>query len=59
MGKVTGFLEIDPQEQAYQPASDRIRHYREFIIPLNESEVRRQAARCMESFQSRCLSPMN
>ncbi len=57
MGKVTGFLEIDPQEQAYQPASDRIRHYREFIIPLNESEVRRQAARCMDCGIPFCHGP--
>ena len=57
MGKVTGFLEIDPQEQAYQPASDRIRHYREFVIPLNESEVRRQAARCMDCGIPFCHGP--
>jgi len=57
VGKVTGFLEIDPQEQAYQPASDRIRHYREFIIPLNESEVRRQAARCMDCGIPFCHGP--
>ena len=30
MGKVTGFLEIDRQVRKYQPASDRIRHFREF-----------------------------
>jgi hypothetical protein len=34
MGKVTGFLEIDRQEQKYQPAGDRIRHFREFTLPL-------------------------
>jgi glutamate synthase (NADPH) small chain len=48
MGKVTGFLEIDRQEQRYEPASDRIRHHREFTIPLTEPEVRNQAARCMD-----------
>jgi hypothetical protein len=32
MGKVTGFLEIDRQTPKYQPASDRIRHFREFTI---------------------------
>ena len=48
MGKVTGFLEIDRQEQKYQPASDRIRHFREFTIPLNDQEVVNQAARCMD-----------
>ena len=36
MGKVTGFLEIDRRERKYAPASDRIRNYREFVIPLGE-----------------------
>ncbi|MER2606990.1 MAG: glutamate synthase subunit beta [Siculibacillus sp.] len=48
MGKVTGFLEYDRQELKYQPAADRIRHYREFTLPLGEADVQRQAARCME-----------
>ncbi len=47
MGKVTGFLEIDRQDRRYRPASDRIRHYREFVIPLSEEATRDQAARCM------------
>ncbi|WP_342643495.1 glutamate synthase subunit beta [Rhodoligotrophos ferricapiens] len=48
MGKITGFLEIDRQGQAYQPAADRVRHYREFTIPMDEREAGRQAARCMD-----------
>ena len=48
MGKVTGFLEIDRQEQRYEPASDRVRHHHEFTIPLTEPEVKNQAARCMD-----------
>ncbi len=48
MGKVTGFLEIDRQELKYEPAGDRIRHYREFTLPLTDPEVERQAARCMD-----------
>ena len=47
MGKVTGFLEIDRQDRRYKPASDRIRHYKEFVIPLSEEATRGQAARCM------------
>ncbi|MBN9063538.1 MAG: glutamate synthase [Rhizobiales bacterium 65-9] len=47
MGKVTGFLEIDRRDRRYAPASDRIRHYREFMIPLSEESTRDQAARCM------------
>ena len=48
MGKVTGFLEIDRQELKYEPAADRVRHFREFTLPLSEPEVERQAARCMD-----------
>src|SRR5271170_2234038 len=47
MGKVTGFLEIDRSDRRYAPASDRIRHYREFVLPLSEETNRNQAARCM------------
>ncbi|MFZ0210794.1 MAG: glutamate synthase subunit beta [Roseiarcus sp.] len=47
MGKVTGFLEIDRADRRYAPASDRIRHYREFVLPLSEESTRNQAARCM------------
>jgi glutamate synthase (NADPH/NADH) small chain len=48
MGKVTGFLEYDRQELKYEPAADRIRHYREFTLPLPAADVERQAARCMD-----------
>lgn len=48
MGKVTGFLEIDRQEKKYQPAADRIRHFREFTLPLSNEDVSRQAGRCMD-----------
>jgi len=48
MGKVTGFLEIDRQDRKYKPAGDRIRNYREFMVPLPEQNLRDQAARCMD-----------
>ena len=48
MGKITGFLEFDRQEQKYAPAADRVRHYREFTLPLDEHDLVRQAARCMD-----------
>jgi glutamate synthase (NADPH/NADH) small chain len=47
MGKVTGFLEIDRTDRRYAPASDRIRHYKEFVLPLSEEGTKNQAARCM------------
>ena len=33
MGKITGFLEIERQDRSYEPAADRVRHYREFLVP--------------------------
>jgi len=48
MGKITGFLEIGRQEHSFAPASDRIRHFKEFVIPLDEGNIVRQAARCMD-----------
>jgi glutamate synthase (NADPH/NADH) small chain len=48
MGKITGFLEIDHQDRSYEPVADRIRHYREFLLPVSEAEIVRQAARCMD-----------
>ncbi len=48
MGKVTGFLEVDRQDRKYRPASDRIRNYDEFVIPLPEQALRDQASRCMD-----------
>ncbi|MEP9399421.1 glutamate synthase subunit beta [Mesorhizobium sp. KR2-14] len=57
MGKVTGFLEIDRQVHKYQPAADRIRHFREFTLPLSDSEVEKQAARCMDCGIPYCHGP--
>jgi glutamate synthase (NADPH) small chain len=57
MGKVTGFLEIDRQVAKYQPASDRIRHFKEFVIPMSDSEISKQAARCMDCGIPYCHGP--
>jgi glutamate synthase (NADPH/NADH) small chain len=48
MGKITGFLELDRQDRHYEPAADRVRHYREFVIPLGDTDTRKQASRCMD-----------
>ncbi len=57
MGKITGFLEIDRQEQKYVPASDRIRTFREFTLPMDERDVAKQAARCMDCGIPYCHGP--
>ena len=48
MGKVTGFREYDRQVPGYQPVEERIRHWREFALPMAETELRTQGARCMD-----------
>ena len=57
MGKVTGFLEYDRQEQKYQLAGERIRHFREFTLPLDTGDLRKQAARCMDCGIPFCHGP--
>ena len=47
MGKITGFLEIDRHDRKYAPVAERVKDYREFVIPLSEKDTRDQAARCM------------
>jgi glutamate synthase (NADPH/NADH) small chain len=48
MGKPTGFVEIKRHNRTYRPVTDRIRHFEEFIIRLEEGELRKQGARCMD-----------
>jgi len=48
MGKPTGFLEITRHEHGYTPVDERVKHFRDFVVPLPEAGVREQAARCMD-----------
>jgi len=48
MGKPTGFKEIARRDRAYAPVAERIRHWQEFVIPLDEDDLARQGARCMD-----------
>jgi len=48
MGKPTGFLEIARQDRGYEKPEARTRTWREFVKPLPEPELGRQAARCMD-----------
>jgi len=48
MGKPTGFKEYMRQDRAYAPATDRVKHFDEFMIPLNDDELSNQGARCMD-----------
>src|SRR5271157_591847 len=48
MGKITGFLEYERNDRHYQPVEERIRHWREFVLPMPEEDNKTQAARCMD-----------
>jgi glutamate synthase (NADPH/NADH) small chain len=47
MGKETGFLEFDREDRGYEDPKKRIANYKEFVVPLPEDKLRRQASRCM------------
>ena len=47
MGKATGFLELDRQDRTYSDAKERLKHYKEFVVPLPEEKLKAQASRCM------------
>jgi glutamate synthase (NADPH/NADH) small chain len=48
VGKTTGFLEYERHDRTYAPVDERLEHYKEFVKPLPEDELRRQGARCMD-----------
>ncbi len=48
MGKNTGFLEFERKVGQREEPLQRLRHFREFHVPLSEEEQREQGARCMD-----------
>jgi glutamate synthase (NADPH/NADH) small chain len=48
MGKVTGFMEYERIEEGYKPVTERLKHYKEFVVGLDDAQASRQAARCMD-----------
>ncbi|MDR2127446.1 MAG: glutamate synthase subunit beta [Burkholderiaceae bacterium] len=48
MGKITGFMEFERVEESCAPVAERLRHYHEFVIGLDEAQARQQGARCMD-----------
>jgi glutamate synthase (NADPH/NADH) small chain len=48
MGKVTGFMEHERADRDYRPVEERLKHYKEFVVPLAEKDVKVQASRCMD-----------
>ncbi|HVE52919.1 MAG TPA: glutamate synthase subunit beta [Ramlibacter sp.] len=61
MGKVTGFLEYERIEEGYKPVPERLKHYKEFVVGLDDKQSQVQAARCMDCGTPFCNSgcPVN
>ena len=48
MGNPTGFLKMNRDDRHYAPVAERVRHYKEFLVPLPDEKVSEQGARCMD-----------
>jgi glutamate synthase (NADPH/NADH) small chain len=48
MGKITGFMELDRADRGYAPVEERVKHFKEFVRPLPDKELKAQASRCMD-----------
>src|SRR4026208_1838354 len=47
MGRFGVFLDLERSDRDSLPVEERIRNYKEFVLPLPEKDIREQAARCM------------
>jgi glutamate synthase (NADPH/NADH) small chain len=61
MGKITGFMEFERLNEAYEPPQERLKHNREFVARLTDEQSGIQAARCMDCGTPFCMSgcPVN
>jgi glutamate synthase (NADPH/NADH) small chain len=61
MGKITGFMEFERIEEGYKPVAERLKHYKEFVVGLDDAQSNKQAARCMDCGTPFCNSgcPVN
>jgi len=48
MGKVTGFMEYARLAEAAEAPDSRVKHYKEFLLHLDDASATKQAARCMD-----------
>ena len=48
MGKITGFMEFERQEEAHLEPAVRVKNYKEFVLHLSDGQAKLQTARCMD-----------
>jgi len=61
VGKVTGFLEYERLDEPHEDVESRKKHYREFVLRLDDEAAGVQGARCMDCGTPFCMSgcPVN
>ena len=61
MAKITGFLEHNRKDRQYIDVKQRLKGFQEFTKPLNKTELKNQASRCMDCGIPYCHSgcPVN
>ena len=61
MGKITGFMEFERQQETYLPPATRVKNYQEFVLPLRNEQATTEGARCMDCGIPFCISgcPVN
>jgi len=54
-------MEFERVEEGYKPASERLKHHKEFVIGLDDAQAKVQSARCMDCGTPFCNSgcPVN
>src|SRR5262245_7335554 len=48
MGDIRGFMKYRREQYHKEAVPERVQHYNEFLVVLNEQELQKQGARCMD-----------
>ncbi len=56
MGDVKGFMKWDRKDISKEPVAERVKHWKEFALPMSEEELRHQGGRCMDCGVPFCQS---
>lgn len=61
MGDIKGFMKFEREDFSNEPPAERIKHFKEFHLPMPEEKLRQQGARCMDCGVPFCQSgcPIN
>ncbi len=48
MGKVTGFIDYERAKQPYRPVAERVKDFKQVMLPWQTEPLKTQASRCMD-----------